>query len=188
MLCSLHFFPHLFLETRYLIFLFLPSEKSFECVTKLIPVLFLFLFICSCTFELVYRSASLFALYLTLLFRVIFFSFTSAMSASYSAETSFHLSFGFACSLASTELLSPAALRKLLPPVFRGAIPPSAFPPITFLCHGLFQNRSCLLSTGQSFLMSDEHGDDWDTLCIVPELKGAAASGVTDRSSLLSFS
>ena len=83
---------------------------------------------------------------------------------------------------------SPAAPRGLLPTGYRGAIPLSAFPPITFLCHGPFQHRRCLLNAGSFSSFWGEHEDDRDTLCIVPELKGAAASDVTDHSLLLSSS
>ena len=63
--------------------------------------------------------------------------------------------------------LSTTASRRLLPPGFRGSIPLSAFQLITFLCHCLLQNRSCLFKTGQS------------TLCIVPELKWATTFSKT---------
>ena len=48
---SFHVFHHFFHETRCLIFLFFPLKKSFQLVTKLIPVPFFSLFICSCFFK-----------------------------------------------------------------------------------------------------------------------------------------
>ena len=47
-----------------------------------------------------------------------------------------------------------AVPRGLLPIDFRGATPLSALPPVTFLCHDdPFQNRRCLLNTGQTPLL-----------------------------------
>ena len=106
-LCNLHVFPHLFHETRCLMFLFFPFKKSFELVTNLIPFPCFFLSSVTALWNVVHKSASLFTLSLHLLFYVIFVSFTSELSVSYSAETFLHFLFGLACSLASTELCPP---------------------------------------------------------------------------------
>ena len=69
------------------------------------------------------------------------FSFTGALIASNYALSTY---------ISVLQALSPAASRGLLPPGFRASIPLSVFPLITFLCHGLLQNRRCLLNAGQS--------------------------------------
>ena len=106
-LCNLHVFPHLFHETRCLMFLFFPFKKSFELVTNLIPFPCFFLSSVAALWNVVHKSASLFALSLRFLFFVMFVSFTSELSVSYSAKTFLHFLFGLACSLASTELCPP---------------------------------------------------------------------------------
>ena len=78
--------------------------------------------------------------------------------------------------------------RGLLPREFRGVILLSAFPPITFLCHGPFSKLQLSFQHRTVFLfLWREHEDNRDTLCMVPELKKrAAASDVTDHSLLFS--
>ena len=115
---------------------------------------------------------------LPLLFHVIFFSFTSAVTVSNSTETSFHKPFGLAWSHASWELcplLLPADC------CHRGFVVPY---------HSLLFHLSLVvfLTLDSLFLLWDEHQDDRDTLCIVPELKEATASGNTNHSSQLSSS
>ena len=85
--------------------------------------------------------------------------------------------------------LSPAVPRGLLPPGFRGTIPFSAFSTYHFSLSWPFSETAVVFLTLDRFpLLWAEHEDDRDTLCIVPEFKGAAASDVTDHSLLLSSS
>ena len=72
------------------------------------------------------------------------FSFTTAPTASNSAETSIHIPFGFVWPHASWVLCPP-----LLP--VRVPVPISALPLYTFLCHGFHQHHRCLYNTRQSF-------------------------------------
>ena len=51
-----------------------------------------------------------------------------------------------------------------------------------------FRTASVFSTLDSLFLLWCEHEDDRDTLCSVPEFKGAAASDVTDHSLLLSSS
>ena len=145
------------------------------------------LFICSCTFKLVYRSASLYALSLPFLVHVIFFSFTSALSTSYSAETSFHFPSGFACFQVSTELCPPLLPAGCCHLVFVVPHHSLLFHLSLFSVMAFSRTAVVFLTLDSLFLFWDEHEDDRDTLCIVPEFKGAAASGVTDHSSLPFF-
>ena len=131
--------------------------------------------------SIVYKSASLFALSLPLLFHVIFFSFTSALIASYSAETSFHLPFGFACSHATWELYNPLHPAGCCHLVFVVSYQSLLFHLSLFSVMAFFSTAVVFLTLDSLFLFQDEQEDDRDTLCIVSELKEAAASDTSNH-------
>ena len=133
---------------------------------------------------IVCKSASLFALSLPLLFHVI--SFTIAWIASYSAETSFHLPFGFACSRASGELCPPPLLAGCCHLVFVVPCHSLLFHLSLFSVIAFFRTAVVFSTLDSLLLLWDEHEDDRDILCTVPELKGFRFFSF--RSSLLSSS
>ena len=113
---------------------------------------------------------------------MFFSSFTTAPTASNSAETSFHLPLGFACSHASWKLCPP-----LLPAgcsflVFMVPYKSLLFHLSLFSVMALSTN--VVFSTLDSlFLLRDEHEDVRVTLCTVPELKEAASTDTSKHSS-----
>ena len=97
---------------------------------------------------------------------MIFFAFTSALSASYSAETSFHFPVGFTCSQVFTELchpLLPAGCGHL---IFVVPYHSLLFHLSFFSVMALFRTTVVFLTLDSLFLLWDEHEDDTDTLCI----------------------
>ena len=139
-----HVFRHLFH------FLFFPIKKSFEIVPKLIPVPFLFLFICSCTFKHCIQVSFSFRTLLAVLGPRDSLFFHECIERFIFCTNLFPLSFWFRVLPGVYRALSPAASRRLLLPGFRGAIPPSVFQFVIFVCNGTIQNCSCLIKIGKS--------------------------------------
>ena len=118
-----------------------------------------------------YRSASLFALFsATLCPRDLLF-FHECVEHSVVRRDLYPLSFLFRVFPGVYGALSPAASHGLLPPGFRGSVPLSAFPLIIFSVITFFRTAIVFLTLDSLFLLWDEHEDDRDTLCMVPESK-----------------
>ena len=133
------------------------SSSSFlvRKASYLSPSLFLSLpslFSCVAAFSsMLYSSTYLFALSLPLFVHVIFFSFTSASTTLWSAETSIHFPLGFACSQACTELCPPllpaGCFLLVFVELYRSPLIHLSF----FSVMAFFQNRCCFLNAGSFF-------------------------------------
>ena len=126
-------------------------KKSFQLVTKLIPVPFFSLFICSCFFKHIVQIGFSFGAFFAALYPRNFFSF--------SVETSIHFPLGFTCSQASTELCPPLLLAGCCHQVFvvpyHSLLPTFHFSPSWHFSEPLLFSSRCIV-----FLLSGEHEDD----------------------------
>ena len=86
------------------------------------------------------------------------------------------------------RVLSPAAPSGCCHLVFVGPYDSLLFHLSLFCVMALFRTAVVFLTLDRIPLLRGKHEDDRDSLCIVPEFKGAAASNLTDHSSLLSSS
>ena len=164
-LFSFHVFPHFFHETRCFIFLFFPLEKCLP-VSELVSVPFFFLFVCGRTFDHCVKVSISLPCHFCSMCDLLFFH--KCINSFTFCRDFFPLTFGFYMLPSVQAALHPAAaLCGLLPPGFRGAIPFSAFPPITFLCHGRSQNRSCFLNAWIVFLFCGANMKTTGTPCVL---------------------
>ena len=122
-LCSFHVFPHFFHEARCLIFFFFFLS---------------FLFVCSCFLKRFVQVGFSRCTFPAALGPRDFLFFHERIERFTFCRDFYPLFSRFRLLLGVHGALSPAAPLGLLPPGFRGDIPLSAFPPITFLCHGPF--------------------------------------------------
>ena len=181
-------FPHLFNETHYFVFLFFPFTEFVKPVTELVLVPFFLFFVCGRAFDHCLEvSISFRTLTATSVPRDVLF-FHECIDRFIFFRTSFHLPFGFTCSQASWELgfpLLPAGCCHL---VFVVPYHSLLFHLSLFSVIAFFRTAVAFLTLDSLFLLRDEHEDDRDNLCIVPELKDATASSITNHSSPLSSS
>ena len=179
LLCSYHVFPHLFHETRCLVFLFFSFKEGFKLVAKLIPVPFFSLFICSC-FQ---ASRTERLLFLRFLCRSLTtnFSFLSSLRRALCSPQRFL--FTFLSVLRVPKHLRSFALR-CFPRVAATCLSWSRTIIYFSIFHfvAFFNTAVVFLTLDLFHLLSGEHEDDRDTLCMVLGSRGAAASHVSDHS------
>ena len=109
-----------------------------------------FFFICSCTFKHCIQVSFSFRTLLAVLGPRDSLFLHECIERFTFCTNLFPLSFWFRVLPGVYRALSPAASRRLLLPGFRGAIPPSVFQFVIFVCNGTIQNCSCLIKIGKS--------------------------------------